>query len=407
MEGKDIDEFAALVQRRDISGFSKLLYNLETAEIVREKFPTEVLVAEEAIDEWLGGLNEGDTIDLNIPPAAIWYNARLLKKEGNKLFHLHYLGWDKRRDETRNLSECRCLPAYTMTKQKRKNPPQPRKSFYVLEVVEEAPEAPPPLALLTATRSRRILDPPPNPTMEKEVEKKRPSPDDAPNLPGEGSTPKKLKKEKDLAEEADWICAECGDMEASDDSDLLLCEGGCKRSFHLLCLGITSSTERQRIISGEAWVCDDCRRHRHTCMICHDEGDDDTVRPSLCSALLTPSGGRQVWYGIVRQILPLRLPDLPGKALLHQAQGLTRPPALPLASLFLRQKQQTPSVSSSALVPAEDDDDKAASSAGGWGEYQLLSCPHHFCAVCSDFYRYQVPARTLSSSLTSADQLER
>jgi hypothetical protein len=291
MEGEAIDEFATLVERKAISDIGKLLYKDETAEIVRERFPDEVVCAEVVIGEWVSSLTEGNTIDINVPPSPVWYTARLLKNEGSSIFHLHYLGWDKRSDETKNLSECRCLPAYTMTvnRKKKKNIPR-RKSYFVLEVIEEAPEEPPLTPILPTPRSRRMAHS--APTTEEKPQSKRPLPEDTPpSLPqphhDEGTTPKKLKKEKDLAEEADWICAECGDMEASDDSDLLLCEGGCKRSFHMLCLGITSATERQRIIAGDAWVCDDCRRHRHTCMICHDEGDDDTVSALLSS--LPPS----------------------------------------------------------------------------------------------------------------------
>ena len=56
--------------------------------------------------------------------------------------------------------------------------------------------------------------------------------------PGNKRRTKKKKSKEALEELADWVCAICRQMEAVDGSDLLLCEGGCRRSFHFYCLGL-------------------------------------------------------------------------------------------------------------------------------------------------------------------------
>lgn len=50
----------------------------------------------------------------------------------------------------------------------------------------------------------------------------------------------RIKKEEFDYDKNDWLCSVCGQMEAADGSDLLLCDGPCLRSFHYECLGLTA-----------------------------------------------------------------------------------------------------------------------------------------------------------------------
>jgi hypothetical protein len=331
MEGNNFSELRSLIERKDISGFGKILYDVATAATVKEQCPQDVLQAAALVQsQWIATLAAGDTIDICVAPFLTWYTARLLRKEQvgdqkeSSLFYLHYMGWSKDKDETVDLAKCHCLPAYTMTKQKKKAPIR-RKTFFYLEPIAEPEMAPPPTnappvapsAPESAEKTQSIPPAhPPSQQQEQQLlsEEKREEEDQGKTK----GTSQKPKKVKNLVEEADWICTECGDMEAPDESDLLLCEGGCKRSFHLLCLGIISPTEREKIIAGDAWVCDDCRRHRHTCAICHDEGDDDTACFSSLLDLDRTIGGHQMPRGLLWKILPLQLPHLTGQALHHQ-----------------------------------------------------------------------------------------
>lgn len=301
MEGEDFSELRGLVERKDLSGFGKILYGTATAGAANERCPADLLAAADLVQsQWVATLAAGDTIDLCPAPFVAWYTARLLRKEepepgqeleqGRSVFLVHYMGWGKDKAEAVDLTKCCCLPAYTMTKQKKKSVPR-RKTYFYLEPIEdpdsEGPSSPAakdtdtdglaPPEVISEEKTESVA--PPHPSLEQQalVDEKR-------EQQKEGKGRERKKKKRNLVDEADWICTECGDMEAPDDSDLLLCEGGCKRSFHLLCLGIVSPTDREKIIAGDAWVCDDCLRHRHTCAICHDEGDDNTV----CFALSLP-----------------------------------------------------------------------------------------------------------------------
>ena len=50
-------------------------------------------------------------------------------------------------------------------------------------------------------------------------------------------------------DENDWICSECWQFETLDESLLLPCEGPCKRSFHLSCLGLKKMPQEVRFVA--------------------------------------------------------------------------------------------------------------------------------------------------------------
>jgi hypothetical protein len=383
MEANDLSEFCSLVERKDLSGFGKILYGAMTAEAIKEHCPQDVLQAAEVVQsQWIATLAVGNIIDISPAPFLAWYPAKLLRKEQDEesLFNVHYLGWGKGKDEIVDLTKCRCLPAYTMTKQKKKPSPRPRKSFFYLEPLDDLADPSPATQAVSEDQTlplpsflppaqkehehvqenvpEQFTEEKTDMVMKKSKEVKAKDEDKGDyklkekDKPKQKENPQKKKTAKNLVEEADWICTECGDMEAPDESDLLLCEGGCKRSFHLLCLGIVSPTEREKLIAGDAWVCNDCRRHRHTCAICHDEGDDETVSSPLFFAdfpslsLLTPhsslAGGDQMWNGILWEVFSLQLSHLTGQALHYQAQGSFSLLLRSLTSPLHRSKSKTP-----------------------------------------------------------------
>lgn len=73
------------------------------------------------------------------------------------------------------------------------------------------------------------------------------------------------------ADQNDWVCGVCEEMERSEGDRLVLCDGPCKRSFHQACLGMTAEEVR----FSETWLCDQCRDREHTCFVCGDTGKDD------------------------------------------------------------------------------------------------------------------------------------
>lgn len=73
------------------------------------------------------------------------------------------------------------------------------------------------------------------------------------------------------ADDNDWLCATCGMYEDALGSELLLCDGVCKRSFHNGCL---SDKEKSRI-DDALWYCDDCTEGMHKCLVCGKKGRDN------------------------------------------------------------------------------------------------------------------------------------
>jgi hypothetical protein len=114
-------------------------------------------------------------------------------------------------------------------------------------------------------------------------------------LPATAKGKRRAKVDKDIEEDQedgwDWHCSSCGCLqppqtavESCGDNvwskQLLSCDGGCMKSFHIACLDIPT-TERQLIIdSEEPWRCVTCMEGTHKCQIC-DSFDDPGHRPIM------------------------------------------------------------------------------------------------------------------------------
>ncbi|GMF34126.1 unnamed protein product [Phytophthora lilii] len=62
------------------------------------------------------------------------------------------------------------------------------------------------------------------------------------------------------------LCGICGEIEDDDLTDMMLCDGGCLKSYHFSCLGIESAPE------GEEWLCEQCRTNEQLCFACGRNG---------------------------------------------------------------------------------------------------------------------------------------
>lgn len=56
----------------------------------------------------------------------------------------------------------------------------------------------------------------------------------------------------------DWICAMCWKLDTPCMSDMVVCDGPCLRSFHVVCLDVDEAE-----LSEEKWFCEDCQRGEH------------------------------------------------------------------------------------------------------------------------------------------------
>jgi hypothetical protein len=70
----------------------------------------------------------------------------------------------------------------------------------------------------------------------------------------------------------DWICTVCDNFKAPDGTQLMLCDGGCLRSYHLGCLG---RSENQCPVG--IWKCEECEAGAHSCWICNEVGQDNDL----------------------------------------------------------------------------------------------------------------------------------
>jgi ribosomal protein S19E (S16A) len=98
-----------------------------------------------------------------------------------------------------------------------------------------------------------------------------------------GSSNGKDKKDKDdgTTDYNDWKCTICGMVEDIKGTQLLLCDGPCRRSYHEGCLQSSNITPADE----EEWWCLDCTEGCHPCFICGAKGQDYLVRSCfLCLA---------------------------------------------------------------------------------------------------------------------------
>lgn len=86
---------------------------------------------------------------------------------------------------------------------------------------------------------------------------------------------KDQRTEEDVEVEFDteWICCECKEAECQlkpEATDMLICDGPCRRLVHYPCAGLSKVPS-----DDEKFFCNDCVKKRHMCMICAQYGDDD------------------------------------------------------------------------------------------------------------------------------------
>lgn len=84
----------------------------------------------------------------------------------------------------------------------------------------------------------------------------------------------KKKLDTDDSDQFDWVCSICGQLEDTNGSLLALCEGKCKKSFHINCM---NEEDRKSFEKNEIWQCYDCETMTHLCFICNERGYDDIV----------------------------------------------------------------------------------------------------------------------------------
>lgn len=72
-------------------------------------------------------------------------------------------------------------------------------------------------------------------------------------------TPRGKGKRQSVEDNNSDVCVLC-----ADGGNLLMCDGSCKRSFHLACLNLT------KVPKGARWICPDCNTNTHMCLLCNE-----------------------------------------------------------------------------------------------------------------------------------------
>lgn len=251
-------------------------------------------------------INENDSIDVFDKEYNSWFEAKVLavQRTPNNSLRVHYLGWHKSFDAIINVFESNFFiaPANTFTK-KRFTPSKKKKSTdNETEVdIQDSEQSMHDNSQIHYNDDSAVND------NDKEISEKANSGGDAQTSDGKIATEvdgnsnssmyhstrrkgrqqpttsatestKKAKKDKTKDKEKDnneWVCSICEFLESPDDSDLLLCDGPCLRSFHIGCLhGRNLSSEPSE---DEVWLCLDCTEGKHICFICGEKGDDYKV----------------------------------------------------------------------------------------------------------------------------------
>ena len=258
--GSIVELLRAAVDTADIAALGKILQDdtIDKDEL-KSRDPEIYSKGNDMFQSWISSLVVGDKLDFWHTRFQHWYTISLCQNHDNSNFLIHFLQFNKKFDEVVNLLCCKVLPAFTMVKPKKKPVRTTRAPVYELVPVDELPPVESILTTTTIeedaayrTQSGRLL----RGRCQKPESKGQGSAEGgAGGAPaavpdgtvgnGDNKNPTRRKNhhtrkknEEALEDLADWVCAICRQMEAVDGSNLLLCEGGCRRSFHFYCLGL-------------------------------------------------------------------------------------------------------------------------------------------------------------------------
>ena len=165
---------------------------------------------------WRTELAEGMKVDLRCNVSLNWLEAKIVQIEGDNL-ELHYQGWQDKYNVWAHRTNGDMRPYHAKTKAKIVLP-KIIKIEPEVEKVEEKSE----IVELGKTISGRIIY-----GKAKEI-----------------VAPPKVKVE---VVEEDPMCSCCHEIEDEGLTDLLLCDGICKRAFHIGCLGYSSIPVRYQL----------------------------------------------------------------------------------------------------------------------------------------------------------------
>lgn len=200
-----------------------------------------------------------------------------------------------------------------------------------------------------------------------------------------GKKRKKIKKSGDVdgddgecgqvTDDNEWICTICSQLKSSDGTDLLLCDGGCKRSFHTGCLGVSS------VFPEGDWICDQCINNTHSCFICNEENSVENPVKKCQSKKCGKYYHRRCVTDNFKHYTEKTFVKAKGKTV--DKASLIAEADTSIGGSPSRRVRKTPAKYSDSVTTAVEEVGEEEEE-----DYNLL-CPAHFCDVCYDIYGKQ------------------
>lgn len=223
-----------------------------------------------ALTAWVNTLKLGDLVEMFSIREQKWFSIKIVKCSDDDQLTVHYQGWESKYDEVVSRSDRDWAPNGSFIGKPskptaKKLPTTPttseikaETSVNPIDIGDESEDV---------TRSGRKT------RKAAESSTKATQANDSKKLKSEKTKSEKIEKDHN-----DWYCSNCGMLEAVGGSDLVLCDGLCRRSFHTECF---SEEEMQNYTSqtagGKPYFCGQCRTAQHVCFLCGKDGIDYLV----------------------------------------------------------------------------------------------------------------------------------
>lgn len=224
------------------------------------------------LERWKKALKVEDKFETFSVGDKKWFIAKILSKEHDGRVFVKYIGWQAQYNEVIDISDREIHPEGTLIPVVESANKKRSQTVYLAD--EQS----------TSMQSNTISDD--HTSMETTSQQPPETTDEAFEVSARGRKVRKLitnneqKKKRTLAKRTikdhnDWNCTNCGMLEAVNGSDLVMCDGPCKRSFHQECMSSEEAAKHEALMDSDEnadWFCWQCRTGRHDCFICGRDG---------------------------------------------------------------------------------------------------------------------------------------
>ncbi|GMF48603.1 unnamed protein product [Phytophthora fragariaefolia] len=251
----------------DSSDDVEMVELLDHEEVLRNQATHTTGEDKQAHQEFCSNLGEKQQVDVYDVRTKAWLAAKI-ERIDEESYTVHYMGWNSKCDEKIVKSSAyRIQPKSTRASKaweqhqakidKHRRGVEKKLTAVTLtedtleRIGAEEQELVPTFVQTGTTRSGRAIT--------KRIENGALKKPKTPSKKKDASTIESKFPEEDL-------CGICGEIEDDDLTDMILCDGGCLKSYHFSCLGIESAPD------GEKWLCEQCRTNEQLCFACGRNG---------------------------------------------------------------------------------------------------------------------------------------